>query len=249
MRIVIVDADAMHTKLFRFILSEAGHTDIVTVQDEPAALAAILGRDTDLVLLDVALPWASGIRFCQQLREQGYAGPVIFVSQQRPTHEKIAAFTHGADDFIEWPFDPREFLARLQAVVRRCRQITLHAHDTVLRVGSAQFSISDLTFRIDSKPPVRLTPTEMQLLECLMRNSNMVISRQTLIERTWGADFVHETNRVDVYIRRLREKIEENPSHPTYLLTVRGAGYVFRPPESTPPLIPPLDNSELYPTS
>ncbi|MDI3341635.1 MAG: response regulator transcription factor, partial [Sphaerobacter sp.] len=156
---------------------------------------------------------------------------IIVVTQQRTTQDKVRAFTRGADDFVERPFDPPELVARISAVVRRCRRSESRLASTVLQVGSARLSMSHLTFQIDGQPPVRLTPTEMQLLALLMQSSMSPVSRSRLIERTWGIEFLHESNRVDVYIRRLREKIEPDPSSPIYVRTVRGVGYLFCPPE------------------
>jgi DNA-binding response OmpR family regulator len=99
-----------------------------------------------------------------------------------------------------------------------------------LKAGDAELSVADLTFRIVGRAPVRLTPTEMRILECLMRNTGLAVNRETLIERVWGFEFFGESNRVDVYIRRLRHKIERDPTRPEFLHTVRGVGYNFRPP-------------------
>jgi DNA-binding response OmpR family regulator len=113
-------------------------------------------------------------------------------------------------------------------VLRRANQADQQPLGSVLRVDDAELSLGELTYRSAVTPPVILTPTEMRLLEVLMRNSWIVIGRETLIERVWGYDFVGDTNRVDVYIRRVRRKIEPDPQQPRYLHTVRGIGYVFR---------------------
>ena len=162
----------------------------------------------------------------------------VFVTQGGTTQDKVRAFARGADDFVQRPFDPGELVARIGAVVRRAQHQARQQASTELRVGDATLSMSDLTFQVGDREPVRLTPTEMQILAHLMQSSGTPVSRKRLIERTWGVDFLHESNRVDVYIRRLREKIEPEPSSPIYVRTVRGVGYVFCPPEkssSAPP--------------
>ncbi|CCF84122.1 response regulator transcription factor [Nitrolancea hollandica] len=230
MRIVVVDPDTMVGKLLRFVLGQAGYDNVVLARNSAEAIPAVAGRETDAVLMEVDLPDGDGFQLCKGLRERRYHGPIIFVSQRRETKDKVRAFKSGADDYIVEPFDPAELVARVEAVTRRYKQADQQALGTLLRVGDAELSIAELTFRSSGRPPVLLTPTEMRILECLMRNSQVTISRDTLIERTWGYEFVGESNRVDVYIRRLREKIEREPGRPEYIHTIRGIGYVFRAP-------------------
>lgn len=227
MRIAVVKPDPMSAKLLRFVLTEAGF-QVTSLSRGQELLPILAMREADAVLLDVDLPDLDGCDLCRGLREQRYQGPVIFVSHRSETNHIVRAFDHGADDFIGEPFDPLELVARIEAVARRCRQADYQALGTVLKVGDVELSIADLTLRIGDQPPVLLTPTEMRMLECLMRNAEITISRETLIVRTWGYDFVGESNRVDVYVSRLRKKIERDPAEPEYLHTVRGIGYVFR---------------------
>jgi DNA-binding response OmpR family regulator len=166
----------------------------------------------------------------RDLRARGYAGPIVFLATQIDISAKLAAFEAGADDYILEPVAPQELLARVQAVARRYAQEDHQPMGTILRAGDAELSVADLTLRIAGRAPVRLTPTEMRILECLMRNAGLAVNRETLIERVWGYDFFGVSNRVDVYIRRLRHKIERDPAVPEFLHTVRGVGYNFRPP-------------------
>jgi len=228
MRIVVIDPDQTAARLVGFILGEAGHT-VVQATTAAAGLHAVFERETDAVLLEAELPDLDGWELCKELRGRRYTGPLIFVSEQGSTRAKVRAFEHGADDFIVEPYDPAELVARVGAVARRCQRADYQAMGTVLKVGDVELAIGELTVRVAGREPVLLTPTEMRLLECLMRNSQITISRETLIERTWGYDFVGESNRVDVYISRLRKKLERDPAAPEYLHTVRGVGYVFRP--------------------
>lgn len=229
MRIVVVDPAEWSAKMLSFVLAEAGHT-VHTAHSGMDAIEAVVGQDTGAVLLEADLPDIDGADLCKELRAQRYTGPIIFVSHLGSTRDKLRAFNHGADDFIVEPFDPAELVARLEAVARRAKQADGYARGMVLHVGDVELSIGELTVRIGSHSTVRLTPTEMRILEYLMRNANITISRETLIERTWGFEVWGETNRVDVYVSRLRKKIERDPAKPEYLQTVRGIGYVFRAP-------------------
>ncbi len=246
MRVVVVDPDSMTAKLLRFVLGEAGH-DVVLVKSAAAALAATLEQETDAVLLEAELPDMDGWVLCKELRGRRYTGPVIFVTKLRETQDKVRAFDHGADDYIVEPFDPAELVARVDAVARRCKHADHQALGTLLKVGDAELSIGELTFRAEGRPPVFLTPTEMRMLECLMRNHGITISRDTLIERTWDHNFIGDSNRVEVYIRRVRKKIERDPAQPEYLHTVRGVGYVFRPRETPPMSQPSIRNGHTSP--
>jgi two-component system response regulator RegX3 len=232
MRIVVVDPDPMTAKLLRFVLGEAGH-EVQLTKTAKSALATVLEQETDALLLKTDLPDSDGWILCKELRGHRYTGPIIFVTKRNETQAKLRAFEHGADDFIAEPFDPAELVARVDAVSRRCKRADLQALGTLLKVGDAELSIGELTFRAQGRPPVYLTPTEMRMLECLMRNHGITISRDTLIERTWDHNFIGDSNRVEVYVRRVRKKIELDPAQPEYLHTVRGVGYVFRSSQST----------------
>lgn len=227
MRIVVANADRVVAKVMRVVLSGAGH-DTVLAQSATDALHAVAAFPTDAVLLDVDLTSGDGYEICRALRENHYAGPVLFVSRRRDTKDKLRAFEYGADDYLVAPFDPAELLARIDVIARRCQPHAAQNSQTSLKVGDAELMLSDLTFHVPGQPEVLLTPTEMRLLECLMRNVDRTVSREALIERTWGYDFLGDSNRVEVYVARLRKKIEPNPGEPQYLHTIRGLGYMFR---------------------
>jgi two-component system response regulator RegX3 len=229
MRIVVVNPDRIMAKLMRFVLVEAGH-DAVLTRTADEAVNQIVNQATDAVLLDVDLPDGDGCQLCKTLRERHFSGPILFVSGRRDTKDKLRAFDCGADDYVVEPFDPQELVARIDVVARRCRRSPIQTPEATLRVGDAQLLISELAFKTPGRQPVLLTPTEMRLLECLMRNVGTTISREALIEHIWGYDFLGDSNRVEVYVARLRKKIETDPSEPEYLHTIRGLGYVFRVP-------------------
>jgi DNA-binding response OmpR family regulator len=230
-RIVLADDDPIAAKVARFILEDEGYETVILNRGS-GVVAEVTGRETDLVLLDVNLPDVDGFSLCKLLRGRRYFGPIIFLTGRSNIADKVEGFQLGADDYIVKPYEPLELLARVESAIRRFKRADAHSLGSVLRVEDAELSIGELTYTSKAVSPTLLTPTEMRILECLMRNSWIVISRDTLIERVWGYDFIGDTNRVDVYIRRVRRKIEKDPANPQYLHTVRGIGYVFRVSEA-----------------
>lgn len=225
--ILLVDDDALACKLIDFMLTDAGYA-IETLAD-PRRIGDFLREyPIDLILLDIMLPYMDGYAVAKQVRREHPDIPIIFLSARGMVNDKVEAFTQGADDFVAKPFEPTELLARIQAVLRRYRRAERNVFGTVIKVGETSLDLGELQFTSPVRRPAVLTPTEMKVLECLMRNANAVISRETLIERTWGYDYDGFGNRVDVYIRRIRSKIEKDPSNPIFVHTVRGLGYVFR---------------------
>jgi two-component system response regulator RegX3 len=229
MRAAVVNADAGIGKLLRFVLTRSGYQTVV-LQSAREALADIPQRETHAVILDTLLPDFDGFRLCQELRARGYAGPIIFVSSRVERSDKLTAFSAGADDFIGVPFDPDELLARIDVIRRHCSPEDLQPILNRVVVGDAVLDLSQLTFRCGNEPAVLLTPTEMRMLQCLMRTPGIPVSRETLIDRTWGPHSGAENNRVDVYVARIRKKIEHPGSHK--IRTIRGDGYVFELPPS-----------------
>ena len=226
-RIVVVDDDPVGVKVLRFVLTDEGY-DTVTVSRGSEVFNQVIGRETDLVILDVGLPDIDGFSLCKELRARRYRGPVIFLTSRSDINSKVTGFDIGADDYIIKPYEPLELVARVHSVIRRFKSADLQSQGTIVRVEDAELSIGELTYSSDAARQALLTPTEMRILECLMRNTRIVITRDTLIQRVWGYEFIGDTNRVDVYIRRIRRKIEADPTSPRYLHTVRGIGYVFR---------------------
>lgn len=237
MRSLVINPDPMTAKLVRFVLNEAGH-EVILAASAAVALRELERWEIDAVVLELDLPDRDGTELCRELRHQFYTGPLIFLTKRDQISDKLRAFAHGADDVIADPFDPAELVARVEAIARRFQCTDYQALGTVLKVGDAELEISDLSYRVPGREPVLLTPTELRLLECLMRNPGITIDRETLLERTWGYDLIEDSNRVEVYIRRLRKKIERHPDMPEYLHTVRGMGYVFRLPVRATRLMP-----------
>jgi two-component system response regulator RegX3 len=225
-RILVVDDDALHSKFLSFLLNEAGYEARI-LHDRRAVRRYLAQNAADLILLDVTLPFGSGLGFCMRLRRDYSDIPIILLSTRASTTDLVKGFSQGADDFITRPYEPAELLARVQAVLRRYRRVERNLYGVLVKVGNTALDLGRLSFTAASGHAVLVTPTEMRILECLMRNAHSVISREKLIEQTWGYDSESADNRVDVYIRRLRHKIETHPKDRNLIRTVRGTGYIY----------------------
>jgi two-component system, OmpR family, response regulator RegX3 len=225
----VVDPDSMSARLLTALFADAGN-EIVGAASAVEALRLAFDAATDVVLTETDCGNPGGFELCAELRGRGFKGPLIFISRRHDLADKLRAFEFGADDFIEKPFDPRELMARIDAAYRRFRAAQTLILSREIRAGDAVLSPGEGIFHIDGRQPAFLSPTEVRLLECLMRDSSITISRGALLERAWPHSFIGDPARVDVFIARIRKKIELDPSEPEYLHTVRGFGYTFRPP-------------------
>ncbi len=226
-QILVVQDDPATAKVLTFLLNDSGY-QTSALADGRRVLDSIAERAVDLLVLDDTLPDGDGRVLCTAARRAHPNLPIILLSTRDTLRDKVDGFDRGADDYIVRPFEPAELLARVQAVLRRYRRAERDLYGTMIRVGETALDLSELRFMAPGRPPALLTATEMKVLEYLMRNANAVISREMLVERTWGYEGEGSGNRVEVYIRRLRKKIERNPDEPAYIHTVRGLGYVYR---------------------
>jgi len=226
MKILVVDDEPISTKLVHFILSEEGY-DVAAVDSPRGAMAMIQRQLPDLILLDVNMPQMNGFDFHKRLRENDYDIPIIFVTAKGELEDKLHGLRQGADDYIVKPFDPAELLARVQAVLRRYRKATAQASNQILRVGEFELNIADLQITLPDKRAVLLTPREMKIMLVLAGRVGQILRREELLDMIWGEDYPGESNIVDVYIRRLRRKIEHDPATPQYIQSARGVGYKF----------------------
>lgn len=226
MRILVVDDEPIGTKLVHFILSEEGY-DVTSVDSPRGAMAMIQRELPDLILLDVGMPQVNGFDFYQRLRDYDYDIPVIFVTAKGELEDKLHGLRLGADDYIVKPFDAAELLARVQAVLRRYRKASAQASGQVLRAGDFELNIADLQVTLPNKHSVLLTPKEMRILVALAGRLGQILRREDLLSTIWGENYPGESNIVDVYIRRLRRKIERDPANPQYIQSARGIGYKF----------------------
>lgn len=228
MKVLIVDPDIVERRFLSFVFAAQGYNDLISVSCGREALERVIRDACGLIITEAGLPDMDGAGLCRALRSCAYHGAIMVVSEQSTVKDRIRAFEDGADDWINKPLDPAELMARVGAVLRRYVHEHRHQVGWSLRVGDIELSIRDMTLAIGGREPVALTPTETRLMECLMRNADVVVSREALVNRTWGFDIFGDSNRLDVYVRRLRHKIERDPSLPRYIVTVRSVGYVFR---------------------
>lgn len=225
--VLVIEDDPFLAKMITTLLAVKGYD--TTVLDDPRVAGQFIeDHPVDLILLDVLLPHIDGYTLCGTLRSANPDIPIIFISACGALKDKLEGFNKGADDYITKPFDPNVLASRIEAVLRRYRRTACDVPSVLINVGETSLDLGRLQFRARSRRAISLTYTETRILECLMRNANVIISRERLIDCTSGHDRAGTSNRIDVYIRRLRRKIEENPDKPDFIHTVRGDGYIFR---------------------
>ncbi|MCZ9304696.1 response regulator transcription factor [Corynebacterium sp. c9Ua_112] len=225
--VLIVEDEESLAEPLAFLLKKEGF-EIFMAQDGPTALDTFAAEDIDIILLDLMLPGMSGTEVCRQLRQTSSV-PVIMVTARDSEIDKVVGLELGADDYVTKPYLARELIARIRAVLRRGGEIEVEApaeDGLVLQEDRVMMDVERHIVTVDGqKVPMPLK--EFDLLEYLMRNSGRVLTRGQLIDRVWGVDYVGDTKTLDVHIKRLRSKIERNPSRPEILVTVRGLGYKF----------------------
>jgi len=189
-----------------------------------SALTEFDRTGADIVLLDLMLPEMSGTEVCRQLRSRSHV-PIIMVTARDSEIDKVVGLEIGADDYVTKPYSPRELVARIRAVLRRQGELD-DAVDAALEAGPVRMDVERHVVTV-AGGEVPLPLKEFDLLEYLLRNVGRVLTRGQLIDRVWGADYVGDTKTLDVHVKRLRSKIEPDPSTPSHLVTVRGLGYKF----------------------
>lgn len=223
-KILVVDDEPTIVEFVRINLEKAGFR-VLTAGDGETALRLAASEQPDLVVLDVMLPGKDGFEVCRELRRTT-AVPIIMLTARDDDVDKILGLELGADDYLTKPFNPRELVARIKAILRRMDRINRLDTEVITR-GRIQLDLDRHQVTAGGHA-VDLTPKEFELLELLIKNPGRVFSREILLERLWGYDFFGDSKTIDVHIRRLREKVEEDPSSPTHILTVWGVGYKFR---------------------
>lgn len=222
-RILVVEDEESFSEALDFMLTKEGF-EVVLAKDGLAGLQSFQRDGADLVLLDVMLPHMSGTDVCRAIRAESSV-PIIMVSAKDTEVDKVVGLELGADDYVTKPFSTRELLARIRAVLRR-RAGADDAEEHVVAAGPVRLD-SDRHVVTVRGEEVKLPLKEFDLLEVLIRNSGRVLTRAQLIDRVWGSDYVGDTKTLDVHIKRLRSKIEQDPGAPKHLVTVRGLGYRF----------------------
>jgi DNA-binding response OmpR family regulator len=229
MVILIVDDDPMSRKMLGFLLEGEGF-EVVMAESIRAARSVLAQTTPLLILLDVGLPDGDGFSFCQWLVKEEPQVPVIMLTSYSSHTDRLNGFKYGADDYIVKPYDHSELVARVKAVLRRTSRVQSHLVQDNLRVGDLELSVNELKVKREGARDIELTPTEMKILSCLMVNAGMVLDRATIAENALGMDYGGSSNIVDVYVRRLRKKLESDPNRPQYIETVVGSGYRLSKP-------------------
>lgn len=224
-RILIVEDEESLSDPLSYLLGKEGF-EVEVVADGLEAIVQFDRTGADLVLLDLMLPGQSGTEVCRQLRQRSNV-PVIMLTAKDSEIDKVVGLELGADDYVTKPYSSRELVARIRAVLRRQGEPEELISATV-QAGPVRMDIERHVVSVNGEP-VSLPLKEFELLEMLLRNSGRVMTRGQLIDRVWGSDYVGDTKTLDVHVKRLRSKIEPDPSNPRYLVTVRGLGYKFEP--------------------
>ena len=230
-KVLIVEDEKNIVDILRFNLQKEGYTTL-EAYDGKAGLELALGENPDLILLDLMLPVMNGFEVCRTIRDKGLNTPVLIITARETEQDKILGLELGADDYITKPFSIRELMARVKANIRRMAMVTQAAASerpaNLLDLGRLVIDNGAGVVRKDGTD-LELTQREFDLLTYLAANAGNVFSRQELMERVWNYEgYVGDVRAVDVAIRRLREKVEDNPAQPRYIITRRGAGYLFQ---------------------
>ena len=226
MKILVVDDEALLVKGIRFNLQNEGY-DVITGSDGLDAVRLVQEQNPDLLVLDVMMPNMDGLTACSKIREFSDI-PIILLTAKVDDMDKLMGFDHGADDYLTKPFNILELKARIRALLRRSRAAEHKAQSTnTLTIGSITLDL-DARNAYHSGQLADLTAKEFDVVEFLMRNPNRVYSREALLDTIWAYEYRSDIRTVDVHIRRLREKLEDNPAEPQYILTKWGVGYYFR---------------------
>jgi two-component system response regulator RegX3 len=221
-RILVVEDEQSFSDALSFMLRKEGF-DVSVASDGHSALDTFHREGADIVLLDIMLPGIPGTEVCRQIRNVSQV-PIIMVTAKDSEIDKVVGLELGADDYVTKPFSSRELVARIRAVLRRRGPEQPASSESTLTSGNIIMDVDRHVVTVAGQA-VKLPLKEFELLEVLMRNAGRVLTRGQLIDRVWGSDYVGDTKTLDVHVKRLRSKIEPDPTEPTVLVTVRGLGY------------------------
>ncbi len=223
--LLVVDDEPHIVELVRYNLQQEGFT-VSTARDGREALARLAGDHPDLVVLDIMLPGMDGIEVCRQIRRTSRV-PILMLTARGRELDRVGGLELGADDYVTKPFSPRELVARIRAILRRTGSGAELPDAEPVQAEGLRLDPGTHEVWLRGRP-VDLTAKEFELLKLLMRHPNRVFTRDFLLEHLWGYDYFGSSRTVDMHISRLREKIEDNPSTPTFIQTVRGVGYKLK---------------------
>lgn len=228
-KVLIIEDEVSISDIVKFNLVKEGY-EVETAYDGQDGLKKALDDDFDLILLDIMLPYMDGFQVCRRVRENSNV-PIIMVTAKEEEVDKVLGLELGADDYLTKPFGMRELIARVKANIRRTEFLSDSGESgsKVSNYGNITIDMTKYEIRKNDKP-LELTLREFELLKYLAEQENQVFSREQLLEEVWGYEYYGDIRTVDVTIRRLREKVEDDPSEPKYIRTKRGIGYYFRRP-------------------
>jgi two-component system response regulator RegX3 len=222
-KVLVVEDETSYSEALSYVLRKEGF-DVAVAETGPDALLEFERGGADIVLLDLMLPGLPGTEVCRQIRQTSSV-PIIMVSAKDTEVDKVVGLELGADDYVTKPYSPRELVARIRAVLRR-GSVDEVDDTSALEAGHVRMDVDRHLVTVDGEI-VKLPLKEFELLEYFLRNPGRVLTRGQLIDRVWGADYVGDTKTLDVHVKRLRAKIEPDPTNPASLTTVRGLGYKF----------------------
>jgi two-component system, OmpR family, response regulator RegX3 len=222
-KILVVEDEASFSEALAYVLGKEGF-EVVVADTGDGAITTFDRVGADLVLLDLMLPGLSGTEVCKQLRSRSNV-PIIMLTAKDTEVDKVVGLELGADDYVTKPYSKAELVARIRAVLRRQSEVA-PLTDSVLIAGPVRIDVERHQVDINNIS-VALPLKEFELLEFLIRNSGRVLTRAQLIDRVWGSDYFGDTKTLDVHVKRLRAKIEQDPANPVYIQTIRGLGYKF----------------------
>ncbi|MDQ0257589.1 two-component system response regulator VicR [Evansella vedderi] len=225
-KILVVDDEQPIADILKFGLEKEGF-DVICAYDGNAAIEMATKHEPDLILLDIMLPYKDGMEVCREVRKT-HDMPIIMLTAKDSEIDKVLGLELGADDYVTKPFSTRELVARVKANLRR-NQKTKEPEQEKKNIEVGGLLIQPDAYLVSKRgEPIELTHREFELIYYLARHIGQVMTREHLLQAVWGYDYFGDVRTVDVTVRRLREKVEDNPSHPTWIITRRGVGYYLR---------------------
>lgn len=225
-KIIVIDDEKNIVNIIKFNLKKEGY-EVITASDGQEGLEKIFSQNPDLILLDIMMPKMDGYEVCKKVREK-INTPIIMLTARAEEVDKVLGLELGADDYVTKPFGIRELMARVKANLRRkeVSEKSVSENTNILEFGKLIIDVDRYEVRKDEKI-IELTFREFELLKFMAQQRTQVFSRELLLEKVWGYEYFGDVRTVDVTIRRLREKVEDDPGKPVYILTKRGVGYYF----------------------
>lgn len=224
--LLVIEDEESFSETLAYMLTREGF-EVRVATTGPAGLEEFERHGADLVILDLMLPGLPGTEVCRQLRERSDV-PVIMLTARDSEVDKVVGLELGADDYVTKPFSARELVARIRAVLRRRSDTAEVVVPGIVEAGPVRLDPDRHVVSVRGET-ITLPLREFELLEMLLRNASRVLTRNQLIDRLWGSDYVGDTKTLDVHVKRLRSRVEEHPSRPRHIVTVRGLGYKFEP--------------------